>query len=67
MIKVFLFFLCCKTFLSIEFTYRLHSKELRCFGDNLHKNTLVAGRVEGESSNYGLKIFVIIQLLFSKG
>ncbi|CAD8049360.1 unnamed protein product [Paramecium sonneborni] len=42
--------------LSVQFTFLLKSKELKCFGENIGQNSLVVGAISGNSSEYSLKI-----------
>ena len=42
----------------IQFDFGLEKRELRCFGDNLAKNVMVVGKVEGSSPEYSFKIHV---------
>ncbi|CAD8176789.1 unnamed protein product [Paramecium octaurelia] len=44
--------------LSIQFTFPLRSKELKCFGEIIGQNSLVVGSVQANSSEYSLKIHV---------
>ena len=48
--------------LSIQFTFPLRSKELKCFGEIIGLNILVVGSVSANSSEYSLKIHVKIKL-----
>ncbi|CAD8133778.1 unnamed protein product [Paramecium octaurelia] len=41
---------------SVQFTFSLKQKELKCFGENIGQNSLVVGSIQGNSSEYSLKI-----------
>lgn len=57
-----LLLLCLPLACSLHFAFVLQKRELRCFGDNLASNQLVVGTVQGNSTEYSVKVLVAASL-----